>query len=258
MPELPEVETLCRQLRVVLPGQKVLQIRLLDTKLSLAEDLSNRFIAGVERRGKALLIHINDGPILRMHLRMSGRLRWLETPELLPAYARMVITLERGRLVLCDPRRFATIHLESPVDTPGSAADALTGSSLSTLTTKAVSRKTPVKTFLLDQTILSGLGNIYACEILHRALIQPWRPANGLTLTEWRRIDREIHRILPRAIACRGTSISDWRDLFGRPGDFQKELRVYGQAGRPCRCGGIVERRTLNGRGTFFCPQCQT
>lgn len=257
MPELPEVETLCRQLRTVLPGQRIIAVRLPDPKLTLTEDLAGRSITEVERRGKALLIGTTDGPVLRIHLRMSGRLHWLDMPEALPPYARMVITLDRGRLALCDPRRFATVLLEAPEAAPASAPDAFNAPSLAALTARAASRKTPVKSFLLDQNVLSGLGNIYVCEILHGARVHPCRPAADLTLAEWRRVDREMRRILPRAIASRGTSISDWRDLFGCPGDYQQELRIYGQTGRRCRCGGTIERRTLNGRGTFFCPRCQ-
>jgi formamidopyrimidine-DNA glycosylase len=110
----------------------------------------------------------------------------------------------------------------------------------------------------MDQKVIAGIGNIYACEILHRAAINPLREACSLSRDDWRDVTKAAEAVLTRAVECRGTSISDWRDLFGQPGLFQHELAAYGREGDPCpRCGKIIVRRRLSGRGTWFCPSCQ-
>ena len=115
-----------------------------------------------------------------------------------------------------------------------------------------------VKSFIMDQRYLAGIGNIYACEILYQTKISPWRSANDLTIDQWELIGETTRSILEKAIACRGTTISDWRDLFGREGEYQNYLQVYGREGGKCpRCGGEIQRRKINGRGTYFCPTCQ-
>jgi len=120
-------------------------------------------------------------------------------------------------------------------------------------------RTRSLKSFLMDQQIIGGIGNIYACEILFRAGLSPLRQAASLSPDDWRRVQGAMVAVLSRAIDCRGTSISDWRDLFGREGEYQKELRVYGREGKKCRrCDGVVRRERLLGRGTWFCPNCQT
>ena len=119
-------------------------------------------------------------------------------------------------------------------------------------------RRVHVKILLMDPKAIAGIGNIYACEILHGAGISPTRPAAALSETEWRKIFRQARRVLRKAIAGRGTSISDWRDLYGCAGENQNELKVYGKEGEACsRCGGIIVRIRQGGRSTFYCPQCQ-
>jgi formamidopyrimidine-DNA glycosylase len=110
----------------------------------------------------------------------------------------------------------------------------------------------------MDQRRLAGIGNIYACEILHQARLDPWRRVDSLSYAEWEGIGDAAGKILTQAIACRGTSVSDWRDLFGEEGEHQHYLLVYGREDTDCyRCGGKIQRRKLNGRGTYFCPSCQ-
>jgi len=110
----------------------------------------------------------------------------------------------------------------------------------------------------MDQRHVAGIGNIYASEILHAAGVHPLRPAGSLTAEEWEGVAHAARAILEEAIRLRGTTISDWRDLYGRPGEYQDKLRVYGRRGEPCpRCGTPIERVTLSGRGTYFCPRCQ-
>ena len=113
----------------------------------------------------------------------------------------------------------------------------------------------------MDQRFVAGIGNIYACEILHMAGIDPHRPAGALRKPEWAKVAASTRTVLLRAIACRGTSISDWRDLFGMPGENQSNLRVYSREGLSCRrpaCDGTIIKTKLNGRGTWYCPACQT
>lgn len=263
MPELPEVETLCRQLKEVVSGEIILSARILDTKLGRLEKLAGRTMATPYRTGKGLNLPLGDGKALRLHLRMTGRLLWqpnqsADQPPLELPHTRLEMTFSRGRLSLIDPRRFATLALADDIPPPQAPFDPLEKFPPRLLWSSVRSKRLPIKSFLLDQRAIAGIGNIYACEILHRASINPWRPTNDLSLAEWQKLAKVAKAILRKAIACRGTSISDWRDLFGEPGENQHHLQVYGRAGEPCpSCGDTVKRLKLSGRGTFFCPGCQ-
>ena len=258
MPELPEVETLCRQLRKTIVGQRLLETLTLDHKLPDFPELVDRRVVSVSRRGKNIVLTFDDGQVLAVHLRMTGRLLWQKDKGETPQYTRFVMTFPAGRIFFIDPRRFMTLTRESA---PPCACgpDPLAGIDPLYLASRSQTRKGPVKTFLLDQSVIAGIGNIYACEILHQAGIDPARPAQGLNETEWRRILSVADTVLKKAIACRGSSISDWRDFHGQEGSFQHELGVYSRAGLPCpRCGKSIIRCSLGGRGTYFCPGCQT
>jgi formamidopyrimidine-DNA glycosylase len=283
MPELPEVETLCRQLKTILPGEEIFRIEILDARLGKIEDLVGRRVEAVKRRGKFLQICISGGLTAELHLRMSGRLFWQKgvVPSLSPvcsrkkreplndsgrigseppffAYSRLVIDFPAGTLILIDPRRFATFTVQPEESTPALVEDPLGGLSARRLWEIARRRRLPVKSFLMDQRLIAGIGNIYACEILFAAGIDPRRPSFGLSPVEWRKVAKMSVAILERAVACRGTTVSDWRDLFGFSGTNQDHLAVYARHGEICRrCGGRVERITQGGRGTWFCPSCQ-
>ncbi len=263
MPELPEVETLCRQLQEVVSGEIILSARILDSKLARLENLAGRTLAAPYRTGKGLNLPLGDGEALRLHLRMTGRLLWLpnqsaDQPPLELPHTRFVMTFSHGRLLLIDPRRFATLALTDDTPPPQAPFDPMEKFSPRLLWSSVRSKRLPIKSFLLDQRAVAGIGNIYACEILHRAAINPWRPTSDLSPAEWQKLAKVAKAILRKAIACRGTSVSDWRDLFGQQGEYQHHLQVYGQAGEPCsHCGGTVTRLKLGGRGTFFCPRCQ-
>lgn len=257
MPELPEVETLCRQLRGVICGAQVQEIQTLDPKLGKIKGLEGESVSGVERLGKALHIRLAGGLSLVIHLRMSGRLLWQQEDQGFTPHTRWAVSLSPGRILLIDPRRFATVALW-PGLCNSKGIDPLNGLTPLQLQEMASNRRLPIKSFLLDQSHLAGIGNIYACEILHRAGISPWRKAQDLTRAEWERIVGATREVLERAIACRGTSISDWRDLFGERGEYQRYLQVYAREGEGCkRCKGVIQRRKLNGRGTYYCPACQ-
>ncbi|MBU1743423.1 MAG: hypothetical protein KJ649_00785 [Proteobacteria bacterium] len=283
MPELPEVETLCRQLKPILPGEEILRIEILDARLGKIEGLVGRRVEAVKRRGKFLQICISGGLTAELHLRMSGRLFWQKgsvpllsrvrrskTGEPLNgsgrtgsgppfvAYSRLVIAFPAGTLILIDPRRFATFTVQPVESTPALVEDPLGGISARRLREIARTRRRPVKSFLMDQRLIAGIGNIYACEILFAAGIDPRRPSSGISPVEWRKVAKMSVAILEQAVACRGTTVSDWRDLFGCCGTNQDHLAVYARHGEICRrCGGRIERITQGGRGTWFCPSCQ-
>ena len=258
MPELPEVETLCRQLNSILPGREIVAADVLDPRLGPAEGLAGRKVEAVSRCGKYLQIRLDDGLVATFHLRMTGRLLWQEAGESLPSHARLILDFSAGRLVLIDPRRFATLHVGTGKKAETLVPDALEKLSPQRLRELAGTRRLPVKSFLMDQRFIAGIGNIYACEILHRAAVKPDRAAGSLSAAEWRKVALATAEILSRAVVCRGTTVSDWRDLFGQSGTNQNHLVVYGRTGEPCpRCGAAIERVAMSGRGTWFCPSCQ-
>lgn len=256
MPELPEVETLCRQLRSVIAGRSILSSRVIDPKLEPLPPLAGKTVQSLSRHGKQMTWMLSDGMCLTIQLRMTGRLFWLESDEM-PPHARLVLSFHGGRLVLSDPRRFATVQFSSPPG-PASVPDGLGRIDPMHLAESACKRRLPVKSFLMDQKAVAGIGNIYASEILHRAGIDPMRPACNLTPAEWKNISAVMARVLKKAVKSRGTSISDWRDLSANHGEYQRQLRVYGRKGKRClKCRCEVQRIVIAGRGTFFCPVCQ-
>ena len=258
MPELPEVETLCNQLQQVIPDAEIQGINIIDTKLELATDLAGRKIVAVIRRGKAVEIQLDNDEKLLLHLRMTGRLLWQAEPSEIPPHTRCTIDFPHGRLLFIDPRRFGILTVQD--HDPGRALidDPLRDCAGIRLKEIAGNRKTPIKSFLMDQRIIAGIGNIYACEILYAAAVNPWRKVCSLSQKEMEAVAEASKRILRKAITCRGTTISDWRDLFGRKGEYQHELKVYARDGEPCfKCHSTIQRMRLSGRGTFFCPSCQ-
>jgi len=258
MPELPEIETLCRQLQPIILDEQICGFEILDSRLGNIGRMVGKKITSVVRQGKALEIELDRSAKLILHLRMTGRLQWQSSHQALPPHTRFIIAFRRGRLVCIDPRRFATLNLRDAIRCKNSVIDPSQNYPVSALWEIAGVKRLPVKSFLMDQRIIAGIGNIYACEILHKTLINPWRQTCSVSKREWRRIATAAQEILNRAIACRGTSVSDWRDLFGNKGEYQHELKVYRREGCPClRCHGGIQRVRLSGRGTYFCPSCQ-
>jgi formamidopyrimidine-DNA glycosylase len=284
MPELPEVETLCRQLSKILLGKEILAVEVLDHRLGKkeCEGLDGRKIESVYRQGKYIRIEMgkrNPGPYISekqkrlgkikpnppdeglsaaLHLRMTGRLLWLTDRAPAPPHTRLVIFFAAGRLILIDPRRFATFCLRPTETASALAENPLEELPPHLLKEAAKKRRLPVKSFLMDQRFVAGIGNIYACEILYHAGIDPRRQAGSLSAAEWRKVQKASAVVLPRAVECRGTTVSDWRDLFGISGENQENLEVYSREGEPCRhCGRMIERTKISGRGTWFCPICQ-
>lgn len=256
MPELPEVETLCRQLHAIIAGEKIRATSVFDEKLQETGDIRGRIVREVRRSGKTILLLLDDGRTIAIHLRMTGRLFW-HASKTKPRHSRWRMGFAAGNVDLVDPRRFATVKVVET--TPGTDdKDLLTGFDETAFLERQAKRKISVKVLLMDPKAIAGIGNIYACEILHQAGISPLRQSATLSPREWKKIFREVRRILKKAIEKRGTSISDWRDLYGCPGANQHELKAYGQEGEICRlCGGIISRIKQGGRSTYYCPQCQ-
>ena len=275
MPELPEVETVRRDLQASIVGQSIERVGALDamvlvdlTPRQFARRLRGREILDVRRWGKVLIIELSGGKCLLVHLRMSGRLYPLATGESLPGHTRAVFGLsDERKLVFVNPRRLGRLEV-ADCERLGErkmlqkmGIDALSDE-LDEVKVGEMLRPHSIalKQWLLNQTHIAGLGNIYASEILHRCRIHPDTPANSLDPKAVRKLLRTIRRVLEEAIEWRGTTVSDYVTGRGVPGAFQKRLRVYGREGRRCRCRncpGIIARTTHAARSTYYCPRCQ-
>lgn len=268
MPELPEVETVARQLDPLVRGRLFRGLRIVDGKLSpgAGPGPGRWLVGGVRRIGKQLTVGLEGGgngrrAHLVVHLRMTGRLLWRpgRAAGLRPP-SRAAVDLEGGSLVFSDVRRFGTMSWHDNVaGLLGTAVDPLdpllTARRLGDLMAGSVQ---PLKPWLLRQDRLVGIGNIYASEIPHRAGLSPLRAAGALSAEEVRRLHRSLRAVLRKAIACCGTTFSDFQDSRGLTGSYQQYLAVYGREGEPCpRCGGTVIRTVQQQRSTFHCPGCQ-
>jgi formamidopyrimidine-DNA glycosylase len=273
MPELPEVESVRRQLEPVLVGRRFDRVRIDDARLvrpyepaEVAAELERERVAAVERRGKYLVVRFESGRVLLIHLRMTGSL--LRAPNgFLPddAHRRAVVKLDDGSDVAYrDVRRFGTWLLLEPGEAEPYLDARVGDEPLDTLFTAArlgerlARRRTSLKAALLDQRTLAGLGNIYVDEALWRARLNPLRPAAGLDRNELRRLHRGIRAALEYGLARQGSTLRDYRLPDGSGGSMQDEFRVYGRRDEPCdRCGTPIARTQVAGRTTWFCPTCQ-
>ena len=268
MPELPEVETVRRRLETCLPGLVVDEVTVNDALVSnqTAADLQAAFVGrrvvALRRRGKYLIIEL-ECMLLVVHLRMTGRL--LLAPEPGGRAPRLVVRLRPAtELLFYDTRRFGRVWAVPVADEnhffaalgPEPFSDAFT----STYLRRALEGRTaPLKSFLLDQRRIAGVGNIYADEALFRARLHPLRTAGTLGPGEIERLHDALLETLQLGIEHAGASIDTFVDPDGASGDFQAMLNVYGRTGQACRvCGTPIERVELGGRGTQFCPTCQT
>ena len=267
MPELPEVETIRAQLAPRLEGRTLARIEILDPLLTrphdlfeVTEELEGDLVVAVERRGKYLLLRLESGLALVVHLRMTGGFGFAPT-----SHERAVLELDDGsRLAYRDVRRFGTwLVLEDGDLDPYLAAkngpEPLGSRFTSTwLDAQLARRRAPLKAVLLDQRVVAGLGNIYADEALWRARVSPLRPANALTPDEVGRVHRAIRSALRAGIARQGSTLRDYATPDGAAGSMQDEFRVYGRDGQPCsRCRTPIVKARVGGRGTWFCPRCQ-
>ena len=273
VPELPEVETVRRQIAPVLEGATIVDAEIVDPRLTrpvepglVAGALVGEQIAEVDRRGKYLLIRLASGRTLVVHLRMTGSLRHAPSgglPE--DAHRRATLRLDTGTDVAYrDVRRFGTWelldegHLRPYLATRLGPEPLGASFSRARLAQLAAGRTAPVKSFLLDQRRIAGIGNIYADEALWRARVHPRRPAGELDAEEIARLHRAIRAALRKGVALQGSTLREYVTPNGTPGGMQQEFHVYGRLGEPCdRCGSAIERTVIGGRGTWFCPSCQ-
>jgi formamidopyrimidine-DNA glycosylase len=274
MPELPEVETIRRQLEPRLVGRTLVDMEVRDPRwcapapsAEAADAVRGRAVEGLDRRGKYLVLELEDEVFLVMHLRMTGNL--LLVPGDRPAerpYLRARLTLDSGdRLLFCDARRFGTgevllgseardAYFASRLGLEPLSAD-FTVDGLRALT---AGRRAPAKAFLLTQERIAGVGNIYADEALFRARIHPLRPAGSLRRVQVAELQRAVVESLEAGIDARGATIDDFRDADGARGSFQDRFLVHRRAGEPCpRCGTRIRKITAAGRGTYVCERCQ-
>jgi formamidopyrimidine-DNA glycosylase len=270
VPELPEVETIARGLANAVVGKTIGVVEVTMAKIAVAppdvaftETLRGERIEAVGRRGKYIVVQLGSGRRLTVHLRMTGRLI-VQAPEVSDhyPYTHIRITFQDGsRLCFADVRQFGRMRLlpaGDPWDADGGVEPLSEAFTSDAFVSMLDGRRTPIKTFLLDQKHIAGVGNIYACEALWVAGIRPNRPAYRVTKPARRRLHGAIRDVLLRSIEARGTSVDDYVDADGLKGGFQNQLSVYGRLGKPCeRCGTPIVRTVLGQRGTWWCRGCQ-
>lgn len=271
MPELPEVETVRRGLEKLILGKKITTIdirypKMIKTDLDeFQRELPGQVIQDMGRRGKYLLFYLT-GKVLISHLRMEGK--YFYYPDGVPErkHAHVLIHFEDGgTLVYEDVRKFGTMELLAPELLETYFASKKLGPEptekdfdLGSFKLVLKKSKKPIKSHLLDQTLVAGLGNIYVDEVLWRAKVHPSRTSNSLTAQEARKVHDETINVLGRAVEKGGSTIRTYTNAFGEDGTMQESHQVYNKTGQSCsRCGTIIEKIQLGGRGTHFCPKCQ-
>lgn len=282
MPELPEVETVRRGLARLVVDHRIERVEVSHDRVvrrtsrsDLVSGLQGAFITEVSRRGKYLLFALNSGSSFMVHLRMSGQVLIANPESERPRHSHVVLTLRSpegsapvefrfvdprtfGEVVAFTPKNFAERLPELVSLGPDPVVDGVGPEELSGALART---RRPIKAVLLDQRVVAGIGNIYGDEILHRARINPWRPANQVNRHQIRRLHGALHEILSEAIACGGSTLGDaqYVGVDGQPGEFQGQHKVYGRAGAVCvSCGRskVVSAR-LGGRTTSWCRVCQ-
>lgn len=273
MPELPEAETIVRGLRDAVVGETIQRAEVLkpdvlrESKRRFWPKVRSRSITGVDRRAKNVVIRLDGDRLIAVNLGMTGRLlpfRRSPRGDDRPTHPAVRFRFASGGLLVFDDvRRFGTVECltddewrersarigPEPLDPEFTAED---------LATRLAASRSPVRSWLLDQRRIAGVGNIYAAEALFLAGVHPRRPARSLGAEEADALHRSIRDVLSRAIEAGGTTIRDYRDASGEEGRFAASLYVYGREGEPCvRCGSAVERIVFGNRAAFFCARCQ-
>ncbi len=276
MPELPEVETVCKELSATLTGKRIESVDVRCTHLrnpippTFSSSLAGLYITNIKRRGKYLIISLNKGKSLLIHLGMTGRLLLKKKDSQREKHDHIIFSFDDNNLVYNDTRRFGMVALynsDSLIKVkalsemgPEPLSDSFTGD---VLRDSLKGKKAPVKICLLDQTVVAGLGNIYVCEALFKAGISPMRQGDSLTKKEADLLCLKIKDILNESITCGGTTFRDYRHSDGSKGEFVSHLFVYGKEGQVCswcnfanKCQGI-KKVNQGGRSTFYCPHLQ-
>ena len=271
MPELPEVETVRRGLEKLILGKKISNIdirypKMIKTDLpEFQKEMPGQVIQSMGRRGKYLLFYLSD-KVLISHLRMEGKYFYYPTNVPERKHAHVFFQFEDGgTLVYEDVRKFGTMELLAPDLLEAYFISKNLGPEpteqdfdLGRFKRALKRSKKPIKSHLLDQTLVAGLGNIYVDEVLWRAKVHPSRLSNSLTAQEARKVHDETIKVLGKAVEKGGSTIRTYTNAFGEDGTMQDFHQVYDKAGQACsRCGSIIEKIQLGGRGTHFCPKCQ-
>lgn len=270
MPELPEVETIRRDLSRLIVGRKILEITT-DTPKQVQPSLKavkkavvGAKIKAVKRRAKLIQIFLDRGEILMVHLKLTGRLLYRKAKEPKDDYQHVTISLTEGKeLRFADLRKFGWVRLiKSEKELEKALAEfgpePLDGLDLKTFRKILSSSARPVKLVLMDQKKIAGVGNIYANDALFLARIDPRRPARKVTEKEAGNLFEAIEKVLRAGIRYRGASDQHYLDALGHKGSYQDHFLVYGRVGKKCfGCQGEVKRIKVGGRGTFYCPACQ-
>ena len=273
MPEMPEVEIIRRYLDKQVAGKKIMDLDIRLPRMIKWPDtegfralVTGRTIRAMNRRGKYLLMELDNGSEVVFHLRMTGRLVYEPTGKTSDSHARVIFHLQGGAsLVYGDTRTLGTIHGLKPQELgmlkglaemgPEPLSEEFTAEYLYGTSRK---RKTAIKSFLLNQKYIGGIGNIYADEALFLAGLHPLRSAQSLSREECGRLWEGVNKVIAAGIEDGGTTFRDYQNGEGGKGSHQEHLYVYSRKGEPCRsCGTPIERITVGGRGTHFCPQCQ-
>lgn len=269
MPELPEVETTRRGLAPHVVGRRIARLTVREARLrwpiapQLDRLVAGRAITALNRRGKYLLLELDDGCLL-IHLGMSGSLRYLPGAQPLRTHDHFDIALVGGPLLRYnDPRRFGSLHFTTEPHAhpllsglgPEPLGDTFTGDYL---WRRSRGRCTAIKPFIMNSQIVAGIGNIYANEALYRAGIRPARPAGRIARGRYERLADAIRAVLEDALRSGGTTLRDFVGGDGRPGYFRRSLAAYERTGQACRrCGGTIRRRVIGQRASYYCPGCQ-
>lgn len=267
MPELPEVETVRRELARLLKGRRIAKVEVRRPQVvqgepgEFAAALEGRSVRALLRRGKLLLVELSGGKTLAVHLKMTGQLVYGERSER-SEKSRVVIRFTDGtELAYNDQRLFG--RLEAVDDWEAMPFVSSLGPEPFHLTPRKFremlrGRRTRIKPLLLDQHFVAGIGNIYACEALFRARVDPAKPAEKLSDAQGEKLFREIVSVLREAISCKGSSLDQYVRARGNKGTYGKYHRVYGKTGTQCRCCRTrIVRKAIGGRGTYYCPSCQ-
>jgi len=270
MPELPEVETIRKDLEKFVVGHKVLDVKTNSPKqiqpslIVVKKAIIGKIIEKVKRRAKVLQIFFSNGSIIIVHLKLTGRLLFRDKKDPVDLYQHITLSLNGGKeLRFADARKFGWFKLikderelkkifEDFGPEPFSDLDLPIFQKILSTSSR------PIKIVLMDQKKISGVGNIYANEALFMAGINPNRLANKITKKETEKLYQSLEKVLKLGLHYRGASDNDYLDLFGHKGKYQEHFLVYGRQGQKCKqCHGLIKRITLGGRGTFYCPQCQ-
>lgn len=269
MPELPEVETIKNDLLPQIKGHHFVGVTLLSKGLvqhhspeEFTRRIANQSITGLERRGKFLLFRLYNGETLAVHLRMTGSLllSWAQSRPY--PYTRAVFHLDDGReLSFCDRRKLGAVWLlrgDQGLPSKLGSEPLEPDFTPATMSQLLCQHNIPLKAFLCDQSLIAGIGNMYADEALFFARLHPLRKSSSLSPEETQRLHQAIQQVLRKGIQNKGASVDTYRRPSGEPGKAQEGFLVAHRGGKPCHsCGTPIQRITLRGRGTYFCPCCQ-